>query len=281
VAGSVEWLKGHGAENDFLLLPDPDGSVHGELDPALVAALCHRRRGVGADGVLRVIRCDAYADPAAQAAAGGAEWFMDYRNADGSTAQMCGNGLRVLARYLWQSGLVDEAAGPLRIGTRSGVREVEPRPDGEISVGMGAATVGPEVTIRVGSRSWPALSVEVGNPHAVAFVDDLDQVGSLTSAPDYDATDFPEGVNVEFVTRSSPGRLAVRVYERGVGETRSCGSGACAAGVAARRLDGEPGYVVDLPGGRLEVSWSEGGELVLTGPAEVAARGEFCWRKPR
>jgi diaminopimelate epimerase len=281
VAGGVEWLKGHGAENDFLLLPDPDGSVHGELDPALVAALCHRRRGVGADGVLRVIRCEAYADPAAQAAAGRAEWFMDYRNADGSTAQMCGNGLRVLARYLWQTGLVGEAAEPLRIGTRSGVHEVERRPDGEISVGMGRATVGPEVKVTVGSRSWPALSVDVGNPHAVAFVDDLVQVGSLSAAPDYAATDFPAGVNVEFVTRPGPGRLAVRVHERGVGETRSCGSGACAAAVAAQRLDGLACYTVDLPGGRLDVSWTAGGELVLTGPAEIVARGEFCWPKPR
>jgi diaminopimelate epimerase len=280
VAGSVEWLKGHGTENDFLLLPDPDGSVHGELDPALVAAVCDRRRGVGADGVLRVIRCDAYADPAARAAAGRAEWFMDYRNADGSTAQMCGNGLRVLARYLWQAGLADEAADPLPIGTRSGVREVAQRPDGQIRVAMGPATVGPEVKVTVGGRSWPALSVEVGNPHAVAFVDDLDLAGSLSSAPAYDAMEFPAGVNVEFVTRPGPGRLAVRVYERGVGETRSCGTGACAAAVAARRLDAQPGYAVDLPGGRLDVSWSSGGELLLTGPAQIVARGEFSWPKP-
>ena len=125
------FLKGHGTENDFVLLPDPDGSVHPDLDQQTVAALCDRRAGIGDDGVIRVVRCAAYADPAALAARGTAEWFMDYRNADGSLSQMCGNGVRVLARYLADHPGVDTTV-PLAIGTRGGgsalvVRPVRPR----------------------------------------------------------------------------------------------------------------------------------------------------------
>jgi diaminopimelate epimerase len=266
------FLKGHATENDFLLLPDHDGTVHGELSPSRVRALCDRRAGLGADGVLRVVR-------AAVAGLGGpdddAGWFMDYRNADGTAAEMCGNGIRLFGRHLVDEGLVDPAE-PIRVGTRDGVKTVLVEGD-RITVEMGVPRVLGETSVSVGHRSWPARHVDVGNPHAVAFVDDLAEAGALAEPPLYDATAFPDGVNVEFVVRRGPGELAMRVHERGSGETRSCGTGACAAMVAAASADGPvrpERYLVDVPGGQLHVSWDGAGELRLTGPALVIARGQ-------
>jgi diaminopimelate epimerase len=283
---SVAWAKGHGTENDFVLLPDPDGSVHGELDPALVRALCDRRRGLGADGVLRVVRSVAYG-PAARVAAP-AEWFMDYRNGDGSTAEMCGNGVRVFARYLVEEGLADPEQ-PIAVGTLGGVRVVRPAGDGQWTASMGRATlVDAPVTVTVGSRRWPAVGVHVPNPHAVTFVDDLSDAGPLTSPPEVTPADrFLDGVNVEFVVHQGPASVAMRVHERGAGETRSCGTGACAVAVVAMRADGaSPGtpYAVDVPGGRLTVVVRPDGEVEMTGPAVLVARGvlddEWLAREP-
>ena len=278
------WAKGHGTENDFVLLPDPDGSVHGELDPALVAALCHRRRGIGADGVMRVVRSDAYDAPAAVAAAAdGAEWFMDYRNADGSLAQMCGNGIRVLARWLAEERLVDTAA-PLGIGTRDGTKQVTYGSDGSvtgtISVDMGVPEIRAGTWVEIDGRRLDAVHVDTGNPHAVAVVDDLASVGRWDTPPTYDHAVYPEGVNVELVQPAGWRHVRMRVHERGSGETRSCGTGVCAVAVAVADADGagRPAtYRVDVPGGRLEVTWREDGHMVLTGPAVVVARGEMSW----
>ena len=218
------FLKGHGTENDFVLLPDHDGSVHGDLPAARVRALCDRRAGLGADGVLRVIRTAAMT-PAAE----GPEWFMDYRNADGSAAEMCGNGIRVFARHLLDEGLVED--GPIRIATRDGVKTVTR--DGDLfTASMGTARILGETKVAVGDRSWPSVHVDLGNPHAVAFVESLDEAGPLLEEPSYDAALYPDGVNVEFVVRRGAGHVAMRVHERGSGETRSCGTGACAAVVA-------------------------------------------------
>jgi diaminopimelate epimerase len=313
VSRTFGWLKGHGTENDFIVLPDPDGSVHGRLDPALVAALCHRRRGIGADGVLRVVRSEAAAeyyaeyDGAVPSAAESA-WFMDYRNADGSLSQMCGNGVRVFARYLAEAGLVDPT-GPLPIGTRGGVvvahfldgdvrdrrdardsrdhrddrgardpRDIRDGRDDRISVDMGPARLLGQVRISAGDRTWTATKVSTGNPHAVVLVDDLAEAGPLLDPPGYDPADFPEGVNVEFVRKVVPGHIEMRVFERGSGETRSCGTGACAAAVAHISDRGIPRPVrlrVDVPGGRLDVSWDEEGGVVLTGPAVLGPRGDL------
>ena len=275
MARTFGWLKGHGTENDFLLLPDADGSVHGRLDPALVAAVCHRHRGIGADGVLRVIRSDALDDPAAKAT--DAEWFMDYRNADGSTAQTCGNGLRVFAVHLAESGAVDTAE-PLLVGTRAGTRRVHFEA-GRVRVDMGVATVLGKVTVAVAGREWPALHVEAGNPHAVVFVEQVADAGPLRQPPAYDPADFPDGVNVEFVARHDVARLAMRVFERGVGETRSCGSGACAAVAAVASVDAEPepAYRVEVLGGQLDVSRQPDGGMWLSGTAQIVASGEFRW----
>ncbi len=147
-----DFLKGHGTENDFVLLPDPDGSRFGDLDPALVRRLCDRRAGLGADGVLRVVRTEAYDDPSARAARGSAVWFMDYRNADGSTSEMCGNGVRVFGRYLVAHQGVD-AGQPLPVGTRDGVKVLSfpDGPDGPVSVDMGEPDVLGETEVSVGA----------------------------------------------------------------------------------------------------------------------------------
>jgi diaminopimelate epimerase len=237
---SYPFLKGHGTENDFVLLPDHDGSVHGDLSVERVRALCDRRAGIGADGVLRVLRTDA--PPVVEEVvlrpsrnhpgdSRPPQWFMDYRNADGGIAEMCGNGIRVFARHLYDEGLV-AADEPVRIATRSGVKVVSREGD-LFSADLGPAAVEGETKVSVGDRSWAATHVVVGNPHAVAFVDDLADAGPLRDEPTYDTVLFPGGVNVEFVVRRGPGHIAMRVHERGSGETRSCGTGACAAALAA------------------------------------------------
>ncbi len=271
------WAKGHGTENDFVLLPDPDGTVHGDLDPAFVAALCHRRRGIGADGVMRVVRSEAAAD-----APPGAEWFMDYRNADGSLSEMCGNGVRVFARWLAEEGLVDPSE-PLPIGTRGGVKlatyDRGGRAGGDISVDMGVPEVRGGTWVEVAGRRLDAVHVDTGNPHAVAVVDDLDAFGPL-GLPGYDVDLYPQGVNVELVQRRDWRHVRMRVHERGSGETRSCGTGVCAVAVAEATAEGaaRPAtYRVEVPGGRLAVTWRDDDHVVLTGPAVVVARGEMRW----
>jgi diaminopimelate epimerase len=270
------FVKGHGTENDFVLLPDPDGTLHGDLAPDLVAALCDRRAGIGGDGVMRVVRCEAYDDPAAVEARGAAEWFMDYRNSDGSLSEMCGNGVRVFARYLADHQGVD-ASVPLPIGTRAGIKTVEFEADGRVTVDMGEPTLHEETEVGVGVRTWPAVNIGMGNPHAVAFVDSLDDAGPLLESPRFDKATYPEGVNVEFVVRRGEKHVAMRVHERGSGETRSCGTGACAVMVASALADGAARgttYQVDVPGGRLDITWADSGHVLLTGPAVLVATGE-------
>ena len=274
------FLKGHGTENDFVLLPDADGEVHGHLDlrqvAELVAALCDRRAGIGGDGVIRVVRTAASDDPAAVEARGTAEWFMDYRNADGSLSEMCGNGVRVFARYLAAHEGVDPSV-PLPIATRAGIRTVTFETDGQITVDMGEPELLPATTVGVDGRNWPAANISMGNPHAVAFVAALDEAGALRTSPSYDPGTYPAGVNVEFVVRRGDRHVAMRVHERGSGETRSCGTGACAVMVAAAVADGAPRgtpYTVDVPGGRLTVTWTTDNRVLLTGPAVLVARGE-------
>ncbi|MFF9327402.1 diaminopimelate epimerase [Streptomyces sp. NPDC014776] len=275
----IAFLKGHGTENDFVIVPDPENAI--DLSPAAVAALCDRRAGIGGDGVLHVVRSAAH--PEAKAMAGEAEWFMDYRNGDGSIAEMCGNGVRVFARYLQHAGHVEE--GDLTVATRGGLKTVHIAKDGDITVGMGRAVL-PEddVTVSVGERSWPARNVNMGNPHAVAFVDDLADAGSLFTPPPFSpASAYPDGVNVEFVVDRGERHVAMRVHERGSGETRSCGTGACAVAVATARRDGaDPAatgapvtYTVDVLGGRLVITERPDGEIEMTGPAVIVAEGEI------
>ncbi|MFG2174257.1 diaminopimelate epimerase [Streptomyces niveus] len=283
----IPFLKGHGTENDFVIIPDPDNAL--TFSASAVAKLCDRRAGVGGDGLLRVVRSAAH--PEARSMADRAEWFMDYRNSDGSVAEMCGNGVRVFARYLRRAGLVQ--AGDLAVATRGGVKKVHIAKDagtGGDATGLGAITAHmgrallteDDVTVVVGERGWPARNVNMGNPHAVAFVDDLAHAGNLFTAPPVSpASVYPDGVNVEFVVDRGPRHVAMRVHERGSGETRSCGTGACAVAVAAARRDGldpavtgEPvTYTVDVPGGRLVITERPDGEIEMTGPAVIVAEG--------
>jgi len=272
----VPFIKGHGTGNDFVIIPDID--AHLDLTEEQVRWLCDRHVGIGANGVLRVVRTEHV--PGFEDFAPVAEFFMDYRNADGSLAEMCGNGARVFVRYLDATGLVTD--NDVVIATRGGLRSVTINADRSITIDMGMATTPlaralPHVT--VGGRSWPATGVLVPNPHAVVFVDDLDDAGDLDDAPAVAPGDvFPDGVNVEFVVDRGANHVAMRVHERGVGETLSCGTGACAVAWAARRRGGEdvPGettWQVDVPGGTVHVTETATGSLLLTGPADLVARG--------
>jgi diaminopimelate epimerase len=268
----MRFVKGHGTENDFVILPDPAGAL--ELDPVTVARLCDRRAGIGADGVLRVVRAKAAGDPAAEAFGGDAEWFMDYRNADGSVAEMCGNGIRVFARYLVDAGLA--APGEWDIATRSGLRRVTLGASGDVSVDMGPPEYLGTGRASLAGRSFTGAHVSTGNPHLACPVGEPVAALDLARAPDFDAAAFPEGVNVEFYRPVGERHVEMRVYERGSGETRSCGTGTVAVAAAAAR-DAEAGqgeWTVDVPGGRVFVTL-DGRTSHLRGPAVLVADGEI------
>jgi diaminopimelate epimerase len=276
----VDFVKGHGTENDFVLLPDTDARL--ELTDERVRALCDRHRGLGADGVLRVLPVDRVAAllPDVDVSDSTADWFMDYRNADGSIAEMCGNGVRVFARYLVTAGLA--GAGEFSVATRAGDKAVlvpAHDPAGTVTVGMGKAVVTGGSTATLAGRIFPGVVVDVGNPHLACVFDpatvDITEL-DLTAAPGHDTTVFPHGVNVEFVNDLAPGTLRMRVHERGVGETRSCGTGTVAVVAAALHLAGETEgeRTVLVPGGQVVVTVSAD-DSTLTGPAVLVATGEL------
>lgn len=298
-APRVPFTKGHGTGNDFVLIADPDGNT--QLDAQRVARLADRHRGIGADGVIRAVRSARLPEGAALLAEHPeAEWFMDYRNGDGSIAEMCGNGVRVFVHFLVEKGLVDLAPGQaITIGTRAGVKAVT-RLEHGYAIDMGPwSYLDPELAEEAASDSMvlahgltdprPALSVSLGNPHTVvplASFADLQGL-DLGRAPEVDPAP-PHGTNVEFVAAHEPlvregvGRVRMRVHERGVGETQSCGTGACAAAVAMRAWSGDQGsdsWLVEVPGGVLAVDVVPGPEgaehVVLSGPAELVFDGEL------
>jgi diaminopimelate epimerase len=191
---------------------------------------------------------------------------------------MCGNGIRVFARYLVDTGLAKP--GDFDIATRAGVKAVTVPESGDISVNMGVPELlddlGP-LTVRANGHSWSGIGISMGNPHVVVPVSDLDDAGALYDMPTVDPPGaFPDGVNYEFVIGRGRGRIAMRVHERGAGETQSCGTGTCAAAVAAARWWSPPrpfAYDVQVPGGVVRVTEQEDGSLVLTGPAVIVASG--------
>jgi len=267
----MRFAKGHGTGNDFVIVPDLDDEL--DLSPELAAALCDRHFGVGADGVLRVVR---------SAAAGmdqPAEWFMDYRNADGSLAEMCGNGVRVVARYLIEEGLT---RGPeLAIATRAGTRSVRAEADGQFTVDMGPVAVLGEGAVEAGSQLLAGLAISVGNPHLACVIDAPVEAIDLRSPRVLEPAGLAAGVNVEVVRLVGPREIAMRVHERGSGLTLSCGTGAIAAAVAAAWSAGErptgwqaTPWTVHVPGGTLAVTLGATASL-LTGPAEIVARGHL------
>jgi diaminopimelate epimerase len=286
----VEFTKGQGTGNDFVLILDLEGNL--DISSGQVTSICDRHFGIGADGLIRVVPSHLISEGAdTLREEPSAYWFMDYRNADGSIAEMCGNGVRVFARYLTEKGLVDLPDGQvLHIGTRAGVRDIQKNKAG-FAVDMGRWKPDNQdvlVSVRGLEISRSSQVINVGNPHLVV---------ALASKSELDALDLsvapvlePEpssGANVEFVVPADPmvtngvGKISMRVYERGVGETLSCGTGIVAAALATRLWAGADApnqWTVEVPGGTLGVrmfATEEGEHVGLSGPAELSFDGVF------
>ena len=280
----MRFTKAHGTGNDFVVLADLEDRI--DVSAELVQALCDRRHGVGGDGVLRL-----------GAPPEGADVFMDYRNADGTAVEMCGNGVRVVAKHLVDHGLVPANAQTVQVATRSGIKSVQVERDEQgrlwrATVDMGEPILDPErVPFLARSGDEHALEQEVvvdgalvrfgvvsmGNPHAVLEVDDVDVAPVAALGPRLERhSSFPNKVNVGFAEVVALDEIRLRVWERGVGETAACGTGACAAVVALQRR-GRVGEVVDvhLPGGTLTIRHASGGTVLLTGPAAEVAHGDL------
>ena len=246
---------GHGTENDFVLIYDPENQI--EITSEQVQAICNRNTGVGSDGLIRIGKVDG-------------KWFMDYRNSDGSIAEMCGNGIRVMAKYLLEKG--HQPSGIFPINTRDGMKYLSVPETGDITVNMGQIReVFGEISATTNGHTWTGYNIDMGNPHAVVFVSDINEVGDLLSAPVVEPADeYPDGVNVEFVEFLANGELRMRVHERGVGETKSFGTGTGAIALAAKlskskRLPSH--WIINPPGGRLSVEIDSHNNAILTGPA--------------
>lgn len=274
----MRFAKYHGTGNDFVLIEDLGGAV--TLTSGLVAGICDRQFGIGADGVIRI----------AQALEG--DFLMDYRNADGEVAEMCGNGIRCLGKYVYDRRITTKTS--LMVETRAGMKYLELDVDAggvaAVRVDMGAPALergaipmaGPfgerfiGQPLVAGGREFRATAVSMGNPHLVLFAEDVSTIDLPRLGPEVEEhPDFPEGTNVEFV-RAHDGVVEARVWERGSGETLACGTGACASVVAAN-IEGLVGTraTVRFPGGELQVAWEEDGRVYLTGPAVHVFDGEL------
>lgn len=249
----MQFLKGHATGNDFIILPDPDGTLVLTADD--VRWMCDRREGLGADGVLHVAPTTKSAPRWAQSA----PWYLDHWNADGSTSPMCGNGLRLQGRYLVAANWAEP--GSIQIATPQGVREVDVPATGAVTVQMG------EPTFKRAEAALPdRMLIGLGNLHEVTIVERLPETGELVGSDEH---------NTEYAQVLSSTHLKMRVVERGVGETLSCGSGACAAVAAAARMRHlEETVAVETRGGILHVT-QRGGQMVLTGDAVLVAEGHL------
>ncbi|TGD37874.1 diaminopimelate epimerase [Brevibacterium aurantiacum] len=316
IAGTT-FIKGHGTQNDFVLLADDDSAL--EMHPETIAQLADRRSGLGSDGVIRIVRSASSGIPGAQEqAAAGAEWFMDYYNHDGSLSEMCGNGVRVFAHVLATTGRVAADSREILVGTRDGIKTVRTVLNPALGKQTGDATASVEQTLPGSAAdSWylidmgewslddsedvivstsgievprPGMRVETGNPHTVVALAESAELESaeLRDAPVLDPVP-PQGSNVEYIVMEparsdvagGEGALRMRVFERGVGETRSCGTGACAAAIAAHHWAGPNSplqWRVDVPGGQLRIGITPNedgtrGSVTLSGPAVLVADG--------
>jgi diaminopimelate epimerase len=263
----IEFLKAHGIGNDFVVIPDLDGEI--EISPDAVRRLCDRRFGIGADAVIRIARRNG-------------KFFMDYRNNDGSVAEMCGNGTRVVGKWLGDRGYAEDSVD---LDTRDGIKALRLHRGADGLVETVVANMGPPTfpelvteKIVIGTQSFEISRVSMGNPHAVMFVDDVDKVPLDVVGPliQSDSATFPEGVNVEVADVQPDGLINERTYERGVGETLACGTAASAVAVAGQRrgLSGER-VQMQLRGGRLLLEWKPGESVFMTGPAVESFRGTF------
>ncbi|MFM8673303.1 MAG: diaminopimelate epimerase [Candidatus Nanopelagicus sp.] len=259
----IKATYGHGTHNDFVLVFDENDQI--KFTKEQIKQICDRNLGIGSDGFIKIVKKDG-------------SWFMDYLNGDGSVAEMCGNGIRVMARYLTDRG--HQPSGIYAINTRDGRKFLSVPESGDISVNMGQVSQVPgEILVTVHGNTFTGLNIDMGNPHAVAFVDQISQVGDLKAAPAVEPKDeYPEGVNVEFVEFMENGELKMRVHERGVGETQSCGTGTCAVALAAtiqKRKSLPIKWVINAPGGRLVVDIDGHSNATLTGPAELVKEVEL------
>ena len=274
---NIPFTKMHGIGNDYVYVDCFENEIS---DPsALALAVSPRRTSIGSDGMIMICPSEV------------ADCRMEMYNLDGSRGEMCGNGIRCVARYAWEQGLTRN--NPMRVETDAGIKEIELRIDAgrvsAVTVDMGAPILeaaeipvsgsGRIVSepIEVEGRAYRMTCVSMGNPHAVVFVDDiealdLERIGSLFEKHER----FPNRINTEFVRVEGPDSLHMRVWERGSGETRACGTGACAVLVAAS-LTERAGRraTVHLTGGDLEIEWREDDHILMTGPAEEVFRGVF------
>jgi diaminopimelate epimerase len=272
----LPFAKYQGTGNDFIMVDGLAGLP--DLDWAAFARRwCDRHFGVGADGVILVLKGQA------------APFAMRVINADGSEPEMCGNGLRCFVRWLADRGLAP--AGPFQVETGAGVLGPEVLPDGRVRVDMGKPILsraripmnGPdadqvvEEPLAVGNESFLVTAVSMGNPHAVIFVPDAQAVPLAEWGPPLETHPaFPARTNVEFAQVLNRHEARMRVWERGAGPTLACGTGACAtlvAGVLTGRLDRQA--TIHLPGGPLAIAWEEGGPVTMTGAAEAVYTGEL------
>lgn len=286
----VKFTKGHGTQNDFVVLPDVH--IKRDLSVPAVQALCDRQRGLGADGVLRVTTVGAALEGGVLAetpvGVSSEDWFMDYRNADGSIAEMCGNGVRVFAHYLRSVGLEhrDEFVVASLAGPRPVIINSWSQLAADVTVDMGPVKEFGAGEASVGGRRFSGLAIDVGNPHLACVDADLSaedlRVLDVGAPVEFGEELFPDGVNIEVLTApvngtdGSVGAVQMRVHERGVGETRSCGTGTVAAAYAAlRHLGRSVGeIVVNIPGGQVRVTIT-GDSSFLRGPSMLLADGEI------
>ena len=285
----IAFTKGHGTGNDFVLVLDADGAI--SLTASQIAKICNRHFGVGADGLIRVVRSENLPEgkPILEQEPN-AVWFMDYYNADGQAAEMCGNGIRVFARFLIERGLAEIAGGStLPVGTRDGVKDITKSANG-FAVDLGRWRLDAESLVEATGLgvARPAQGIDVGNPHAVVALATDSQLAALrlVDAPSIEPVPI-NGANVEFVVPKEPmvkdgvGYISMRVFERGVGETLSCGTGIAAAALATRYWAGSDApnqWQVSVPGGTVAVRMfaTEDGEHVgISGPAEISFDGEI------
>jgi len=264
MSNSLNATYGHGTHNDFVIVFDPEEKI--SITTNQTAAICNRATGIGADGLIRITKPNA------------GQWFMDYRNSDGSIAEMCGNGIRVMARYLVERG--HQSEGIFAINTRDGLKHLRVPASGDITVNMGKMEIEEdEITASANGGIWNGYNISIGNPHAVVFVTSMDDVGELKDPPVVRPKDaYPEGVNVEFVEFLQGRELKMRVFERGVGETQSCGTGTCAVALAATLRRGEKlpaTWIINPPGGRLEVEIDPHYNAILSGPAVLVSEHDL------
>lgn len=263
----MQFTKMHGLGNDYVYI---FGGPERTAELANLSIRVSRRHfSIGSDGLIQIT-------PSAVA-----DFKMRIFNADGSEANMCGNGIRCVGKYVYDKGLTEKTT--LNIETKSGIRTLELHPvDGEVqtvSVDMGKITVSPVKTLTVDGAEYSVTPVNVGNPHIVLFVGDAEAVALSEIGPKLEKhAEFPGGVNVEFVQVTGDNRLRMRVWERGSGITMACGTGTCASVAAAVHhglCSGESPVRVQLDGGELEIQMTPEGTAIMTGPAEIAFEGEI------